>query len=47
MRDMNSCRQQERERSVREGYNTSKTRDVARVVESIHLCMEEKGYREK
>lgn len=47
MRDLNSCREQERQRSVREGYNTSKTRDVALVVERIHICMEEKGYREK
>lgn len=45
--DLKSCRQQEHERSAREGYNTPKIRDVSRVTELIHLCMEKKGYREK
>lgn len=47
MRDLRSCRQQEHERSVKEGYNTSKIRDTSRVTELIHICMERKGYREE
>ena len=47
MRDLNSCRRQEHERSVKEGYDTPKIRDTSRVTELIHICMERKGYHEE